>query len=128
MSSLLPMVKKMVKKDKSYNNLKKIRNTPKRISNRTLKSLENNSSVIATKNIISTPKIVISKPQIVTKPEIVTLPKIVTKPKKVSKPKIVDKSEIVIEKKYQNYDEYKSRVIRQLKHLFDSKKKQLHRL
>ena len=109
MSSLLPMVKKMVNKKINHiksgiirkimsNNLKKIRNTPKRISNRTLKSLENNSSVIATKNIISTPKIVISKPQIVTKPEIVTLPKIVTKPKKVSKPKIVDKSEIVIEK------------------------------
>ena len=93
MTSLLPMVKKMVNKKINHiksgiirkitsNNLKKIRNTPKRISNRTLKSLENNSSVIATKNIISTPKIVINKPQIVTKPEVVTLPKIVIKPKK----------------------------------------------
>ena len=48
------------------------------------------------------------------------MPKIVTKPNKVSKPKIVDKLEIV-KKNYQNYDEYKNRVIRQLKHLFDSK-------
>ena len=39
------------------NNLKKTRNTPKRISNRTLKSLENNSRVIAIKDIISTLKI-----------------------------------------------------------------------
>ena len=115
------------------NNLKKTRNTPKRISNRTLKSLENNSRVIATKDIISTPKIVINKPQLVTKPEVVTMPKIVAKPKKVSKPKIVDKSEIVIKhvdtkKKCQNYDEYKNPVIRQLKHLFDSKRKEVHRL
>ena len=55
------------------------------------------------------------------------MPKIVTKPNKVSKPKIVDKLEIV-KKNYQNYDEYKNRVIRQLKHLFDSKKKEVHRL
>ena len=48
------------------------------------------------------------------------MPKIVTKPKKVSKPKIVDKSEIVSNKKY---DKYKNRVIRQLKKLLDSKKK-----
>ena len=92
-TSLLPMAKKMVNKKTNQiksgiirkitsNNLKKIRNTPKRIFNRTLKSLENNSNVIATKNIISTPKIVINKPQIVTKPEVVTLPKIVIKPKK----------------------------------------------
>ena len=45
--------------------------------------------------------------------------KIATKPKKVSKPKIITKSEIVSNKKY---DEYKKHVIRQLKHLFDSKK------
>ena len=109
MISLLPVVKKMINKKMNQiklgimrkimpNKLKKRRNTPKRISNRTLKSLENNSHVIATKNIISTLKIVISKPQIVTKPEVVTMPKIVTKPKKVSKPKIVDKSEIVSKK------------------------------
>ena len=133
MTSLLPMVKKMINKKISQiklgiirkimsNNLKKTGNTPKRIPNRTLKSLKSNSRVIATKDIISTPKIVINKPQIVTKPEVVTMPKIVTKPKKVSKPKIVDKSEIVQEI-YQNYDEYKNRVIRQLKHLFYSKKK-----
>ena len=73
------------------NNLKKWRNTPKRISNRTLKSLENNSRVIATKDMISKPKIVINKPQIVTKPEVVTMPKIVSKPKIVNKPEIVIK-------------------------------------
>ena len=132
MTSLLPVVKKMVSKKINQiksgimrkimpNNLKKIWNTPKRISNITLKSLENNSPVIATKNVISTPKIVIKKPQIVTKPEVVTIPKLVTKPKKVSKPKIIGKSEIVIEKN-KNYDEYENCVIRQLKHLFDSKK------
>ena len=66
---------------KRRNTLKKRRNTPKRISNRTIKSLENNSRVIPTKNIISTPKIVINKAPIVTKPEVVTMPKIVTKPK-----------------------------------------------
>ena len=49
------------------NNLKRRRNAPKRISNSTLNSLENNSRVIATKDIISTPKIVINKPQIATK-------------------------------------------------------------
>ena len=48
------------------NNLKKRRNTPKRIFNRTLKSLENNSCVIATKDMISTPKIVINKRSIIT--------------------------------------------------------------
>ena len=104
------------------NNLKKRRNTPKRISNRTLKSLENNSCVIATKNIISTPKIVINKPSTITKPEVVTMPKIVTKQKKVTKSKKVDKPKIVNEKQY---DEYKEGVIRQLKHLFESKKKRI---
>ena len=106
------------------NKLKKIRNTPNRVSNRALKSLENNFNVIATKNIISTPKIVTEKPQVITKPEVVALPKIITKPRKVTKPKTVDKSEIVTQKKHQNYDKYKNRVIRQLKHLFDSKKKE----
>ena len=62
-------------------NLKKRRNTPKRISNRILKSLENNSHVIATKNIISAPKIFINKPPIITKPEVVAMPKIVSRPK-----------------------------------------------
>ena len=104
------------------NKLQKRRNTPKRVSNRALKSLENNFHVIATKDIISTPKIVIEKPQIVTEPKVVTIPKIASKPKKVSKPKIVAKSEIVIGKKYHNYDKYKNRIIKQLKHLFDSKK------
>ena len=95
-------------------------NKLKRRRNKTLKSLENNSRVIVTKNIINTPKIVINKPQLVNKPEVVTKLKIVTKPKKVNKPKIIDKSEVVSKTKY---DEYKKRVIRQLKKLFDSKKK-----
>ena len=106
MTSLLLVVKKIINKKINQiksdimrkilpNKLKKRRNTPKKLSNRTLKSLENNARVIASKNIINTPKIVINKPQIVTKPEIVTMPKIVTKPKQVSKPKIVDKSETV---------------------------------
>ena len=131
MTSVLPMVKKMINEKINQmksgimkkilpNNLKKRRNTPKRISNRTLKSLENNSRVIATKNIISTPKIVINKPQIVTKPEVVTMSKIVTKPKNVTKLKKVDKPKIVNEKEY---DEYKKRVTRQLKQLFNNRKK-----
>ena len=101
MISLLPMVKKMVNKKINQikssimgkilpNKLIKRRNTPKRVSNRGIKSLENNSSVIATKNIINTLKIIINKPQIVTKPEVVTMPKIATKLKKVSKPQIVN--------------------------------------
>ena len=77
---------------------KKRKNTPKRVSNRGIKSLENNSCVKATKNIINTPKIVIEKLQIVTKPKVVTSSKIAPKVKKVNKPKIVDKSEIVIKK------------------------------
>ena len=79
---------------------------------------------MATKNTISTPKIVIEKPQIVTKPKVVTIPKIVTKPKIALKPKIVSKPKIVIEKN-QNYDKYKKRVIRQLKKLFDGKKRSI---
>ena len=124
MSSLLSVVKKMINKKINQiksgimrkimsNSLKKTRNTPKRISNRILKYLENNSCVIATKGVISTPKIVINKPQIVAKPEVVTMPKIAIKSKK---------SEIV-KKNYRIYDEHKNRVIRQLKHLFDSKKR-----
>ena len=109
MTSLLPMVKKVINEKINQiksgimrkvipNNLKKRRNTPKRISNRKLKSLENNSRVIATKDIISTLKIVINKPPIVTKPEVVTIPRIVTKPKKFTKPKKADKLEIVNKK------------------------------
>ena len=74
----------------------KIQNTPKRVSNREIKSLE---------NIINTPKIVIEKPQIVTEPKVVTSSKIATKPKKVSK-------------KNPNYNELKNRVIKQLKKHF----------
>ena len=59
------------------NKTKKRQNTLKRVSNRGIKSLENNFSVKATKNIISTPKIVIEKPQIVAKPNVVTSSKIV---------------------------------------------------
>ena len=93
LTSLLPMVKKMINNKINQiksgimrkiisNKLRKRRITPKRISNRKLRSLENNSRVIASKNIINTPKIVINKPQIVTKPEVVTMPKIVNKAKK----------------------------------------------
>ena len=142
MITLLPMVKYIISNKINQiksgimqkirpNKTKKRRNTPKRVSNRGIKSLENNFSVKATKNIINTPKIVIEKPQIVAKPKVVTSSKIATKPKKVSKPKIVDKSEIVTQKKHQNYDEYKNRVIKQLKKhlkkLFDAKKKWVFR-
>ena len=82
----------------------KIQNTPKRVSDREIKSFE---------NIINTPKIVFEKPQIVTEPPVVT------SSKKVSKPKIVEENP--------NYDEIKNRVIKQLKKhfkkLFDAKKK-----
>ena len=64
-----------------------------------------------------------TKLQIVTKPELVISSKIATKPKKVTKPKVIDKPEIVNEKKYISYDECKNRVIKQLKHRFDTKKK-----
>ena len=132
MTSVLPMVKKVINEKINQinssmmrkimpNNLKKRRNTPKRISNRTIKSLETNSRVMATKNIISTPKIVTNKPPIVTKPEAVTMTIKVIKSKIVTKPKKVDKLEIV--KNYQKYIEYKKRVIKQLKHLFESKKR-----
>ena len=104
MSTLLPMAKKVI--SNQINQIKsrimrkirpnKIQNTPKRVSNREIKSLE---------NIINTPKIVIEKPQIVTEP------KVVTSSKKSSKPKIV------IEKN-PNYKEVKNRVIKQLKKHF----------
>ena len=92
----------------------KIQNTPKSVSNRGIKSLENNFSAKATRNIINTLKIVIEKSPIVAKPNAVTSSEIATKPKKVRKPKIVDKPKLVVEKK-PNYDEYKKRVIKQLK-------------
>ena len=129
MTSLLPMIKKMISNEINQiksdivqkirpNKSKRRQNIPKRVSNRGIKSLENDFSVKTTKNIISTPKIVIEKPQIVAKPRVVTSSKIAPKMKKVSKPKIVDKSKIVIEKKHLNYHEYKNRVIKQLRHLF----------
>ena len=71
-------------------------------SNRRIKSLENNFSVKATKNIINSPKIAIEKSPIVAKLNVLTSSKIATKPK------------IVIEKNINN-DEYKNRVIKQLK-------------
>ena len=132
MTTLLPMVKKIISDKINQitssimlkirpNKTKKRQNTPKR----GMKSLENNFSVKATKNIINTPKTVIEKPPTVVKPEIVTIPKIViektpiaTKPKIATKPEIVDRPEIVNKK----YEEYKKRVIKQLKKLFDTKK------
>ena len=119
MTTLLPMVKKIISDNINQikpgimqkirpSKTKKRRDTPKRVSNREIKSLENNFSVKATKNIISTPKIVIEKLQIVNEPEIVTMRKIVTK---VTKPKIVARPDIVNKK----YEEYKKHVIKQLK-------------
>ena len=65
-TSLLPVVKKMINKKVNQiksgimrkilpNKLKKRQNTSKRVSNRTIKSLENNFSVMVTENIISIP-------------------------------------------------------------------------
>ena len=110
MSTLLPMAKKVISNQINQikssimrkiqpNKIKKRQNTPKRVSNRGIKSLENNFSVKATKNISNTPKIAIEKSLIVAKLNVVTSSKIATKPKKVSKPKIVDKPKIVVEKK-----------------------------
>ena len=106
MSILLPTAKKVIRNQ--LNKIKsrvmrkinpnKVQNTLKRVSNRGIKSLENNFSVKATKNIINTPKIVIKKSPIVDKLNIVTPSKIATKPEKVEKPKIVDKPKIFIEK------------------------------
>ena len=123
--SLLPMAKKILSNNINQiksniiqkilpNRFKKRQNIPKEVSNREIKSLENNSHVIATKNIINTPKIANVEPQIVVESNVVTLSKIATKPKIAIKPKKVSKSKIVIEKKYSNYDEYKNRVIKQL--------------
>ena len=94
--SLLPMARKMLNsKIKGImrkivpNRFKKGRNTLKRVSNRGIKSLENNFSVKATKNIINTPKIVIEKPQIVDKPRVVTSSKIASKVKKLVNQKLL---------------------------------------
>ena len=107
MSILLPIVKKevsnQINKIKSCKIRKiqpnKKKNTPKRVSNREIKCLE---------NIINIPKIVIEKPKVVTSSKIDTKPKITVA-------------------KNPNYDEYKKRVIKQLKKrfkkLFDVKKK-----
>ena len=125
MSTLLPMAKKVISDQINQiksrimhkillNKIKKRQDTPKRVSNRGIKSLESNFSVRATKNIINTPRIVIEKIPLVAKPNVVTSPKIATKPKKVSKPKIVDKPKTVVEKN-PNYDGYKKRVIKQSK-------------
>ena len=134
MSSLLPIVKKVISNQINQIKLRimhkiwrnKRQNTLKRVSNREMKSLENNFRVKATKKIINTPKIVIEKTPIVAELKVVTLSKIASTPKKVSKPKKVDKPKIVIEKN-PNYKELKNRVIKQLekhfKKLFDVIKK-----
>ena len=80
MSILLPIPKKVI--SNQINKIKsrvmrqilhnKVQNSQKRVSNRRIKSLENNFRVKATKNIINTPKIVIEKSPIVAKPNIVT--------------------------------------------------------
>ena len=132
MSILLPIAKKVIRNQ--VNKIKscvmrkikpnKVQNTLKRVFNRRIKSLENNFAVKATKNIINTPKIAIEKSPIVAKPNVVTSSKIAAETKKVSKPKIFDKLKIFINKNL-NYDEYKNRVIKQLKHfkkLFDDEK------
>ena len=62
MNNKINQIKLGIMKKIIPNKLKKRPNTPKRISNRTLKSLENNSRITTTKNIISTPKIVVNKP------------------------------------------------------------------
>ena len=110
MSTLIPTAKKEI--SNKINQIKsrimhkiwpnKRQNTLKRVSNRGIKSLENNFSVKATKNVIENPPIVVE-------------PKIVTSSKIATKRKIIDKSEIVVQKKHQNYDEYKNQVIKQLK-------------
>ena len=60
----------------------KVQNTLKRVSNRGIKSLENNFSVKATKNIINTSKVVIEKSPTLAKPNVVTSPKIAAETKK----------------------------------------------
>ena len=69
----------------------KVQNTLKSVSNRRIKSLENNFIVKATKNIINTPKIAIKKSPIVAKPNVVTSSKIATKPKKLANQKLLVK-------------------------------------
>ena len=67
MSILLPTAKKVIRnqlnkiKSSVMRKIKpnKVQNTLKSVSNRRIKSLENNFRVKATKNIINTPKIVI---------------------------------------------------------------------
>ena len=125
MSTLLPIVKKVI--SNQVNQIKsriihKIRpnkkqNTLKRVSNREMKFLENNFRVKATKKIINTPQIVIEKPPTVAEPKVITLSKIASNPKKVSKPKKINKPKIVIEK-IANYNEFKKRVIKQIKKYF----------
>ena len=125
MSTLLPIVKKVI--SNQVNQIKsriihKIRpnkkqNTLKRVSNREMKFLENNFRVKATKKIINTPQIVIEKPATVAEPKVITLSKIASNPKKVSKPKKINKPKIVIEK-IANYNEFKKRVIKQIKKYF----------
>ena len=105
-SILLPIAKKVI--NNQINQIKscimrkirpnKIRNTPKRLSNRGIKYLE---------NIINTPKIVNENPPIATKPKIAKpnidgRPEIATKPKIAIKPKNANK----------NYDEYKKNTIK----------------
>ena len=98
MTTLLPMVKNIISNKINQiklgitqkippNKAKKRRNIFKKVSNRRIKSLENNFSVKATRKIISTPKITIDKPQIVIKPKVDNTPKIVPKVKKVGKTK-----------------------------------------
>ena len=121
MSTLLPIVKKLV--SNQINKIKsrimhkilpnKRHNTLKSVSNREIKSLENNFRVKATKEIINAPKIVIENHLIVEEPKVITLSKIATKPKNVIKPKKVDKAEIHIEKVH-NYREFKNSVNKQL--------------
>ena len=129
MSTLLPIVKKVV--SNQINKIKsrimhkiqpnKRQNSLKSVSNREIKSLENNFRAKATKGIIDIPKIVTDKPLIVEEPKVVTPSKVATKPKKVIKPKKVEKAEILIEKNL-NYGKFKNRVTRQLKKYF----KKLH--
>ena len=125
MSILLPIAKKMlgnkINQIKSNiiqkilpNRFKKRQNTLKNLSNRRIRSLENNFSAEATKNIINTPKILTEKSPTVAKPNVLTSAKIGTKPKKAIKLQIVDKPKIIVEKTT-NYREYKNHVINQLK-------------
>ena len=122
---------KSSKNNFSVNATKNIFNAPKIAIEKpqivTKPELATSSKVTTKPKNVSKLELVISskiatKPQIVTKTELISS-KIATKPKKVSKPKVDDKPEIVNEKKYISYDECKNRVIKQLKHRFDTKKK-----